>query len=1184
MYLKALKLQGFKSFPEATLIEFHEGITAIVGPNGSGKSNVSDAIRWVLGEQSSRSLRASKMAEVIFSGTETRRQMGFAEVSILFDNSDHALPIEYDTVELTRRYYRTGESEYLINKTQCRLKDITELLADTGIGRDGYSIIGQGKVDEILSDKAEDRRRIFDEAAGIVKYRMRKQETERKLERTEQNLLRARDILSEVEQRLKPLERQAEKTKRYNALTRHMLHLDVALTLKEVEDNLVKQNEIQEQRETIAQDLAQARANKTTNTEKFQTIARDLEQQNQVIEKTRSEYNAGLEQAQEVERKLVGAQEQLTLLAQEEDNLNQEYSKIERQIKDLHFDLQEREKRKENLVGDLENFQQKISEVEAELAVIEEKFSAFRPERDLLLKKLDQLKEEKYALGNEIAETATFLSMQSEQRNKISAQLKSQNSEQNRAGFRLEEIDEKIETSQQELKRLQSQLQELEQEVAEFEEKLSADQAELQQVKGNISNLEYRRNTLQRLAEERAGFGHTIKSLLDHLKSGEVSSAGVDGVLADLISVEGKYAHAIEVALGNHLHNIVTETRQDAVRLIDYLKEERLGRATFLPLDVMESDKIPVSELARYGRFMACLAADAVEVEDKYRDLIDGLLGRILIADDLKSALKLSELCRRRYRVVTLQGEVVHSGGSMTGGRDRHQRGGVLQRAAELQEVEDKLQDALVLPPQIEARITEANQQISELKTQIQDVKNQLEQNKTDLLQAELDRQNEESGIAKLEQRSEQLKAELEQLEESVVSKQEGYADKQKRVAEIDELLPKIEKDISDSSGTEEKLNRERDEVKDYLTDLLVSQHSIAESMRSHEELKEQLDKIIENNNQRLAAIKERVRTIDIERTQYRDLIAEQDEQRTLEQAQLEYLRERVQAAEFLKEQLQAEQQELFKQAEQINETVNNLQLSAERLDGRLQRLIEMSDNSKNRLWENYELSFPEAQQMDIEIEDYREAADKLKQYRQEIKDLGNINHAAIEEYQEYRERHEFLLSQCEDINKAKADLLVVINDLEQVMSQQFTERFSQIASNFKQVFHDLFMGGEAELLTDGDDILTCGIDIKVQPPGKRLQSMSLLSGGERSLTAIALLFAIFKLRPAPFCVLDEVESALDDTNVVRFTEYISNYTNDSQFVLITHRKGTMEAAQRLYGVTMKERGVSKLLSLHLSD
>ncbi len=1185
MYLKALKIQGFKSFPEPTVIEFHEGITAIVGPNGSGKSNVSDAIRWVLGEQSSRSLRASKMAEVIFNGTETRRQMGYAEVSILFDNSDHALSLEFDTVEVTRRYYRSGESEYLINKAQCRLKDIVELFADTGIGRDGYSIIGQGRVDEILSDKAEDRRRIFDEAVGIVKYKLRKQEAERKLNRTEQNLERVTDILGEIEQRLKPLAKQAEKTKKYNAISRQMLNLDVALTVRDVENNDRSAQEVTEQHQLLVADRQQLQQQKAQVLEGLSALNQEFTDFAQKIETKKEAVRDAQNQLRSAEAKGAEEQRQLSLLEQEQTNLQTEQEQLRKQVKEWIFAVEQRQSKRKELAEELALKQESQQKCEQKCQELDKLLAEQERMQTELVQKRDQAKEQVFLHRQSLLEQQSLLRMGEEQQARDNAEMSSQSDELKASEKRLQELAMKLAEQQKELEQLNAQLAERKAKIQAEEKTLLELTTAEHRLQAEIDSNKYRLQTLNRLMQERAGFNHTIKQLLSAIEQNKTSGAGVLGPLSDLIEVDSKYALAIEIALGANLQNIVTAKRSDAVRLIDFLKKERLGRATFLPLDVMRGRVLSTDEYRKFGKELDCIAADAVRCQEKYQDLIDYLLGRILIATDMEHALRLSDLCDRRFRIVTLTGDVINAGGSMTGGRDKHSGSGILARSAEQRRLAAQSEKLAI-------ELTERRQKAEVCKNLITNLEDELKEFETagvSLANSLAEMRNQH----KLEEQTqERLHQVLERLEDSRLKAEQLLEESKKQSEELKQILNTSEKRLAELEQQLDDLLKggvdhgaERDKLREELTEIKVAVSMVMQRQRSLDDLEQQMQLLLANNQQRETDIEQRLERIHAEK----QALAERGEVAVEELAKLkqtlELAEQNLAKEEFNREEAHAKQQQLFAQNEDLTARDAELQIAIERLERKSERIDQQNHDLKNRLWETYEIAYPDALEMQCEVEgSIGEQREALNNYRKQLKELGAINHAAIEEYQELSERYTYITDQKQDIEGAKRDLLSVIKDLEQNMYQQFSEQFALINQNFSQVFHDLFMGGKAELVLSGDNLLECGIEIKAQPPGKRLQSLALLSGGERSLTAIALMFAIFKLRPSPFCVLDEVESALDDANVLRFTEYIRNYTDKSQFVLITHRKGTMEAAERLYGVTMKERGVSKLLSLALTD
>ncbi|HHU53539.1 MAG TPA: chromosome segregation protein SMC [Clostridiaceae bacterium] len=1179
-------MQGFKSFPDQTLIEFHPGITAIVGPNGSGKSNITDAIRWVLGEQSVKTLRGSRMEDVIFNGTETRRQLGFAEVTITFDNKDHHIPLEYETVEVTRRYYRSGDSEYLINKVQCRLKDIRELFLDTGIGRDGYSIIGQGRIDQILSDNSEERRKVFDEAAGIVKFKMRKRDAERKLERTEQNLVRIEDIVQEIAQRLDPLEKQAEKTKIYQKLALEMRDTDIGLTLYDIKRNQVEYKKSEQVSNDFSEDLKSARNLSQKLKNDYEKFERDLAEIDQEIETRRlrqSVLNADL--AELGEKRAIAKERKRSLKLQLESNRDQQSElKIEERLLD----------------GDLEQKQiqsEKLAEEVAELTASFESAAKIVADQDQELNKLnDQIAKISYEikrnqddifnLKNSTTSYDKEISLVAEQIALLEDEIENLNVKMLEHQTKHHENRQLYHSEQKSFESTHSDLLNARHEVENIRAKLTDLDKTKQQLTNELNNSQYRLKTLQELEASREGFHHAVKAIMQKAENEHEFGKGIHGPLAELINVPHQYEKAIEVTLGAALHNIVTSTKEDASRMIEWLKQTKSGRETFLPMDTIKARHVSdhdLKQIEQHAGFLG-IASTIVDFADEYTDIIGQLLGRVIIANNLEQALKISAVIRQKYKIVTLAGDVVQVGGSMTGGQDKKQSPGLLQRNREIADYKNI--------------VSELNQKIITNNSAIENKTSELIAKAQ--IQADLEKKylEKEKYLYQLETMTEQIMHELKQVKQELDNKTDSQNRYRLRMAQATQKKFETDSGISKAEQIQSKLsdklmdldrlqsaaNQKFQELQDQMIELNISLQTKKESQVNFAALAEQamLDFSTQKNRQR--ALAKQTGELEHELDTLAEQTVEYENRYQNMESELTGLLEDINHKQLERNQIEKQQHDLFAKVEIQADQVANLQLQLERSRQRTERLEQSIASAKNHIWENYEITYVELKQEEFPIENISAARETLKQIRQEIRELGPINPNAIEEYNEVYERHDFMITQKEDIESSKAKLIDVIRDLENAMAEQFIENFVQINQNFNEVFSALFTGGEAELDLETADPLTAGIIIKAQPPGKRLQNLSLLSGGERSLTAIALLLAIFKLRPAPFCVLDEVESALDETNIIRFTEYLKKYTDESQFVLVTHRKGTMEAAERLYGITMKERGVSKVLSLELTD
>ncbi|MDI9490850.1 MAG: chromosome segregation protein SMC [Bacillota bacterium] len=1186
MYLKSLRMQGFKSFPDQTVIEFHQGITAIVGPNGSGKSNITDAIRWVLGEQSAKTLRGSRMEDVIFSGTETRRQLGFAEVTITFDNKDHHIPLDYETVEVTRRYYRSGDSEYLINKVQCRLKDIRELFLDTGIGRDGYSIIGQGRIDQILSDNSEDRRKVFDEAAGIVKYKMRKREAERKLERTEQNLLRIDDIVRELEQRLDPLAEQAEKAKIYQQLSHEMRSTDIGLSLYDIKRNQSELEKSQQASNDLSLDLNSARELSRKLKTDYQESEKKISLIDQEIETQRLSESSKNADLAEIREKRAIAKERQRSLDLQIDSAKEQQTELKIEERLLDGDLEQKQSRRKSLETEVE---QLTKEFTAETEILDKRNHQLIELSSKIVDlnaELQNKRDELFTLQKSTTSFSQEVSFVAEQISLIKNELEQLEVEHKQVYAKYTEQQILHEREKSEFEATSSDLAEARKVVDQIRTELDQLDRKKQSLANEYHNSRYRLNTLQELEASREGFHQAVKSLMRQIELDKDFGQGIHGPLAELIRVPLQYEKAIEIALGAALHNIVTTTKADASRMIEWLKQTKSGRETFLPLDTIRSRYISESDFKQLESLHGFLgiASGVVDFSEEYKDIIGHLLGRVIIADDLEHALQISSALQRKYRIVTLAGDIVQIGGSMTGGENKKQSAGLLRRNREISEYQEKIEI---------------------LKQNIQDLNQAIENQTQSLLkkgqiQTDLENQyvNQEKHIFQIETSTKQTKHDLEQLTEEIKVKSENLINYQTRTEVVEqkrlqaeENLVRTEQKKHDCEASLKLLQQEQvsenkiiKDLQEQVMQLNISLETKRESLANFSELTEQAEQDFVAQRARQEAVAEQIVNAQNELKKLAEQKAEYEEAYRMLEQELAQLALDIQNKQQERIAIEKRQHSLFTEVELQAEQVSKLQIQLERSGQRTERLEQSIVSSKNHIWENYDITYIELDPEQYPITNLTKSREILKEIKQKIRDLGPVNPNAIEEYDQVFERHDFMLTQKEDIELSKEKLIEVIDELETAMSEQFIENFAQINQNFKEVFSALFVGGEAELDLETDDPLTAGIIIKAQPPGKRLQNMSLLSGGERSLTAIALLLAIFRLRPAPFCVLDEVESALDETNIIRFTEYLRKYTDESQFVLVTHRKGTMEASERLYGITMKERGVSKVLSLGLTD
>ncbi len=1187
MHLKKLEIQGFKSFPEYTLIEFDKGMTAIVGPNGSGKSNVTDAIRWVLGEQSVKTLRGAKMEDVIFNGTQSRRAMNFAEVSMTLDNSDGLLPIEYYEVQVTRRLYRSGESEYQINHVNCRMKDIQQLFMDTGLGKDGYSIIGQGRVDDILSTKSEDRRKVLEEASGIVKFKTRKDEAERKLASAEQNLIRINDILEELSNQIGPLGEQAEKAKKYHLLYEEWKKDDIAVLLHLIDRNKVFLDASSEERASLA---------------------KAVEEQQDIVMKIRSENRALTERSAFLEEELENKRQERSDLTEKIHEINNQMVIFKERYDNLLARIKASEGSDEEHIGEIERLDEQIQEnkdklvkmsqektnLSNELSAVEtshkallDQMSGNQAKQTELRKKIDSLTEELFEARETVSSLSGDMMVKEARIKSLSEDRMLMISEKDLALKKRDEADAELKKALTEAAELASELSEKQIEVAEKRKEAEAFASELDSKQRLLSNCAFSIKTMENLEKSREGYQESVRRLLSSTDQIPHLSKLVIGVLGELIKVSKEYETAIEIALGQSVHNVVTQTDQDASLLIDHLKEKKLGRVTFLPIDSIRPRNLEENYLreAKMARGYIGLASDLVDTRAELRDIIENLLGRIVIVDTLENGIAMAKRARYAYRVVSLAGDVVNPGGSLTGGSINKKGINLLSRAREL---DDMRKSYAALERDIakrEAQKQDFDLQIKDLAREQMHLEEKLQASTHNRIRVESAFGVAEDDYKKTVERISLVERELESISASKLSSSSDLEEAKQVIEEREVEIAELKEKVSTTESKFETEQAELEKMRASISDLRVRVETVNGSMNALVEMQ----RMYENEKQKNKDDMERVK----QECEQAKKDAEEIKKQFEEQARFkEGLKEEEEKFDQTIQKIVQEKMELdgklagyVENVTEATQKLSQLQTEQAKLDSKFERYETEVDDCKNRLWENHELTYDNAAEYRIEITNLNSLQKKCNDLKSQIKAIGPVNIEAIEEYKKVGERYEFMCAQRDDIEKAKADLAKVIEDLIAEMKQQFMTHFEQINENFKTVFADLFNGGTAEILLENlDDVLNCGIDIKAQPPGKKLQSLSLLSGGERCLTAIALLFAILQLRPSPFCVLDEVEAALDDANVNRFTDFVRRYCVKSQFILVTHRKGTMEACDRMYGVTMQERGISKILSMRLSD
>ena len=1183
MYLKSIEINGFKSFANKIVFEFPQGITGIVGPNGSGKSNIGDAVRWVLGEQSARQLRGSKMEDVIFSGTQSRRPMGFAYVAITFENANRIIPLDYEEVTVARRVYRSGESEYLINGSSCRRRDIVELFYDTGIGKEGYSIIGQGQVEKILSGKIEDSRELFDEAAGIAKYKKNRTVTEKSLEQERQNLERVTDILAELEKQVGPLEEQSAKAKEYLKIRDEEKDIDIHLFLYDYDRLKKEQEESERQYHIVSGDL-----NETRKTyDKIKDKNGKLQEQTQSVTES---LEAKESEREELRRKKESKDNEIMILSHKSESnslLITHYEELEKQsLEEKHAKTEEVEQLKKAI----EQKEQSVKEGQETLKVLEESIVAKRKEQQTCEEKISGENDRLFSIMNSSSDTKEKLSRYKTMEEQLEIRNAEYNSRYISFNSELKEYNEAAEDllkqqteagdTFEEEEKLYQKLKEEEQHLQEKEQKYQDEMGSLNQ---EYLRTKSRYETLINITERYDGYNQSIRRIMEQ----KSVNPGIIGVVADILTLPAKYETAIEIALGGALQNIVTEDNETAKKMINFLKKNRFGRATFLPLTNIRRRNSTISPAVLQDEGVIGIASTLVQVEERFQALVESLLGRTVVVDTVDHALALSRKNNFSLRLVTLDGELLNPGGAITGGAFRHS-GNLLGRKREIEECKDTLRKA-------KATWEERKQALADLKGRQQELDQQKREQKAKLDAASLKLHDLNNQIPDMDRKKEELR-------ERIASLKDEHQILKEQIDEIRSQKETLLKQQEDNEQIHEQNHTVLDSLKETLS-VIKKEVSDLESEKNerrlslskmHQELeylwnnRERIEKETENLENSLQENKKEMQRL------MQENVSHEREQRTLKIAlqeitiQMDEISGKLEELKQQRSTAMKKQNQIFQELESENEKLVILEKEASRLSSRQDRMKEELEGKIDYMWESYELTYNQAltlKHYDLKNEEAAEKRRQKKELQKQIKGLGNINVNAIEEYKEVGERYEFLKGQYDDIKEAEAKLLTMIEELNTAMKEQFTKEFGNIQRMFTSVFQDLFEGGTASLeLMDTENILECGIRIIAQPPGKKLQNIMLLSGGERALTAIALLFAIQNLKPSPFCLLDEIEAALDDANIVRFSKYLKKLSKDTQFIVITHRRGTMNAADALYGITMQEKGISTLISVDLID
>jgi chromosome segregation protein len=1187
VYLKTLEIQGFKSFPEKTVIEFHQGITAIVGPNGSGKSNVTDAIRWVLGEQSVKALRGSKMEDVIFTGTQTRRAMGYSEVTIVIDNSDGIAEIDYTEIAVTRKLYRSGESEYFLNKSPCRLKDILTLFMDTGLGRDGYSIVGQGRVDEILSNKSEDRRKVFEEASGIVKYKIRKEESERKLDNTQQNLIRINDVIGELERQIEPLKMQSTIAKRYLVLRDELKSVEVALFLDNIEKFTQKYAEYCEEYDAVAYEIEKAtfhlesvKSQNRQYTEQAKSYETELENKRLLLDEITDQIKQIHADIQINHERIQQQRLRIEAMEKEGDLSGSAIEKIDEELRG--------KKEKENYLNDqLIVYREKLAEYETQMLELMKTLGETERKAESQKERIDELTENLYEKKSQAQLTRAQNSMIETRVKTLESDIGNLVSEKDSLSIENEECEETLSRITHTITENCSLHEQCQSELETAKKECADIALQLETRKLDLENLRYRIQTLSELEKNREGYGEAVKAIMDRAGKDPLFSEGIRGTVGELIRVAGEFETAIEIALGGAIQNIITDHEKTASRLIDFLKQNRFGRATFLPIASVSGKTLESTAIAKLKKMpgFVDIACNVVEYDPKLKDIATQLLGRIAVVDCIEHAISIATQFHYGFKIVTLEGDMINPGGSLSGGYYKSKGKGILGRAREIEQLTQKSVET-------EKEIRTFSESLSVSEVILKEKASCLRNIESEATQISHEKIREEAKKARIEKdlnrcagRITMLRTEQEQLEKQKLQINIEADALEQEAQSVDSEIATLKSELDKIwvSGKEEQ--EQRDELREIISDMKLSVHSVEESLTSAKEMTARIEsekqshiRNINRQQSEQTRSDQEIKQLETQNESCQNTLANKTTKK--EQMLLE-----IEGLTAQKHSLDNQMTEFYEQFDQISGSIGLLQTDLGKAEVKKGRMETALDEVKNKLWEQYELTYDSAQKWKADTSQLGISPKKVNELKTAISELGDISINSIEEYDKVSERYDFMGKQRDDIEESRQKLLYIIRDITDEMKVRFIEHFKVINENFKEVFSELFGGGMAEIiLGDSDDVLNCNIDIHAQPPGKKLQNMLLLSGGERCLTAIALLFSILKLRPSPFCVLDEIEAALDDANIVRFNEYIRNYSDKSQFILVTHRKGTMEAADRLYGVTMQERGISRIFSMQLSD
>jgi chromosome segregation protein len=1181
MYLKSIEIHGFKSFANKIVFQFHNGITGIVGPNGSGKSNVADAVRWVLGEQRIKQLRGASMQDVIFSGTETRKPLSYAYVAITLDNSDHQLAIDYDEVTVARRIYRSGESEYLINGTPCRLKDVNELFYDTGIGKEGYSIIGQGQIDKILSGKPEERRELFDEAAGIVKFKRRKAAAQTKLENEKQNLVRVNDILSELEKQVGPLEKQSEVAKVYLRKKEELKSLDINVFLLENKRLREQLASAEEKYNLASTELGETGEKYEGIKEEYERIQQEIESLDVAIEAAREQLtDTGLMRGK-LEGEINVLKEQINSAHGSENHLNNRKAALEEEIAGKEQEKQDILTDKKDTDTQVQEIAEAAAKAKADLEAIQNKITELNNNieagKNTIIGELNQ----RATIKSKMGRFDTMMEQINIRKAELNSRLLRAKSDEAAREETVKKLEETFETVTEELRQMTEQEAASELELGNIRENLTGLDAKLRETQTRFHQEQSKLEALTNITERYDGYGGSVKKVMEQKEK----EKGIIGVVADIIQVEAKYETAIETALGGNIQNIVTDNEETAKHMIGFLKQNRLGRATFLPLTSITKPQEFKNPEALKEKGVIGMADELVGTEEEYRNVAKAMLGRIVVVDNVDNAVKIARKFDYGIRMVTLEGELLVPGGAISGGAFKN-NSNLLGRRREMDELEKKVK-------KLSEDIKTYNQKIENTKSKRNKLRMDLEALKTEMQRKSIEQNTARLNISQARERMEEeaesaqsLKLEEQEIETRIFEIRSGKESITQELAASEELEKTTQEQILGFQKELESCRLEESEASAHAGEWEVKVEKMRQALdykqanvdriggeleRAQAELKEILEALTENAQE---VERKKNNILEIEKT----IAASHENQ--------DASRKKLDEDLAKKEELSAKQKDFFRSREEMSERMNALDKEVYRLGEQKKKLEDGIEGQINYMWDEYEITLSDAAGLrNEEMNDLPAMKREISGLKDEIRKLGNVNVNAIEDYKNLMERYTFMKTQHDDLVEAEKTLEGIIEELDTAMRKQFTEKFAEISREFDKVFKELFGGGKGTLeLMEDEDILEAGIRIIAQPPGKKLQNMMQLSGGEKALSAISLLFAIQNLKPSPFCLLDEIEAALDDSNVGRFAKYLHKLTKNTQFIVITHRRGTMEQVDRLYGITMQEKGVSTLVSVNLID